>query len=121
MKRLLIIGLLLSGCSGTGMLANTEPLSKTERAGVITYNVLSAIDMLQTREIQSNPNFVELNNLIGDSDSEIVGYFVTKSILHYGITRIIPPKYRGIWLTASIVPSIYVVGHNKSIGVKMKF
>ena len=111
----------VSGCSGTGILANTQPLSTTEKNMVIAYNVVSAMDMLQTREIQSNPAFTELNPLIGDSDGEVIGFFVAKSILHYGITRILPEQYREAWLGMSIVPSIYAVGHNKSIGVSMKF
>lgn len=115
------LGIFLAGCSGTGILANTEPLSTTEKNMVIAYNVVSAMDMLQTREIQSNPAFTELNPLIGDSDSEVIGYFVAKSILHYGITKLLPEQYREAWLGISIVPSIVAVGHNKSIGVSMKF
>ena len=115
------LGIFVSGCSGTGILANTEPLSKGEKAGIIAYNLVSAVDMLQTREIQSNPAFTEMNHMIGDSDSEVIGYFVAKSILHYGVTRILPEQYREAWLGISIVPSIYAVGHNNSIGVKMKF
>ena len=112
--------LMLQGCSGTGF-QNTDPLSKTDRLGIVAYNLASTVDMLQTREIQSNPNYTEVNPLIGDSDTEIAGYFVAKSILHYGITRIIPEKYRTGWLTISIVPSIVAVGNNHSIGVDMKF
>ena len=111
----------VSGCSGTGILANTDPLSKGEKAGIIAYNVVSAMDMLQTMEIQSNPAFTEMNPLIGDSDGEVIGYFVAKSILHYGLTVLLPEQYREAWLGISIVPSIYAVGHNKSVGVKMKF
>jgi hypothetical protein len=111
----------LAGCSGTGMLANTAPLSTSEKNMVIAYNLVSAVDMLQTREIQSNPAFTEVNPLIGDSDSEVIGFFVAKSILHYSITRILPQEYRTGWLGISIVPSIIAIGHNKSIGVTMKF
>ena len=118
---LFVFFFILQGCSGTGMLANTQPLSKTEKAGVIAYNLVSTVDMLQTREIQSNPEFTEMNPLIGDSDTEIVGYFVAKSILHYGVTRILPEQYRTGWLTISIVPSILAVENNHSIGVNMKF
>ena len=118
---LFVFFFILQGCSGTGMLANTQPLSNGHKAGVVAYNVVSAIDMLQTREIQSNPEFTELNPLIGDSDSEIVGYFVAKSILHYGVTRILPEQYRTGWLSISIVPSILAIDNNHSIGVNMKF
>ena len=110
----------LQGCAGNP-LQHSAPLSKEHRAGVLAYNIVSAVDMLQTREIQSNPKYTEVNPLIGDSDTEIAGYFVAKSILHYGITRIIPEKYRTGWLTISIVPSIVAVGNNHSIGVDMKF
>ena len=118
---LFVFFFILQGCSGTGMLANTQPLSNGHKAGVVAYNVVSAIDMLQTREIQSNPRYTELNPLIGTSDSEIVGYFVAKSILHYGVTRILPEQYRTGWLTISIVPSIMAIDNNHSIGVNMKF
>ena len=114
------LGIFVSGCSGTGF-ANTDPLSRGDKVGIIAYNVVSAMDMLQTREIQSNPKFTELNPLIGDSDGEVIGFFVAKSILHYGVTRLLPEQYREAWLGISIVPGIYAVGHNKSIGVSMKF
>ena len=117
---LFVFLVVLSGCSGVGF-QNSAPLSKGHKAGVIAYNMVSAVDMLQTREIQTNPEFTELNPWIGDSDSEIVGYFVAKSILHYSITRILPEEYRTGWLSISIVPSIVAVGNNHSIGVDMKF
>ena len=117
---LFVFFFILQGCSGVGF-QNSAPLSKGHKAGVIAYTVVSAVDMLQTREIQSNPGFTEMNPLIGSSDSEIVGYFVAKSILHYGVTRILPEKYRTGWLSISIVPSILAVGNNHSIGVDMKF
>ena len=111
---------ILQGCSSS-IFQNSAPLSKGHKAGIVAYNVVSAVDMLQTREIQSNPEYTELNPLIGDSDSEIVGYFVAKSILHYGVTRILPEQYRTGWLSISIVPSILAVNNNHSIGVNMKF
>ena len=111
---------ILQGCSSS-IFQNSAPLSSGHRAGIVAYNVVSAVDMLQTREIQSNPKYTELNPLIGDSDSEIVGFFVAKSILHYGVTRILPEKYRTGWLSISIVPSIIAVENNHSIGVNMKF
>lgn len=111
---------ILSGCSSS-IFQNSAPLSRGHTAGIVAYNVVSAVDMLQTREIQSNPEFTEMNPLIGDSDSEIIGFFVAKSILHYSITRILPEEYRTGWLSISIVPSILAVENNHSIGVNMKF
>ena len=72
-------------------------------------------------EIQSNPGYRELNPLIGDSETEILGYFLGKSILHYGVTRILPEQYREAWLGISIVPIIGAVHNNHMIGVDMKF
>jgi len=117
---LFVFLVILQGCSSS-IFQNSAPLSKGERVGVIAYNVVSAVDYFQTREIQSNPRYRELNPLIGDSETEILGYFVGKSILHYGVTRILPEQYRTGWLSISIVPSIVAVGNNHSIGVNMKF
>ena len=111
---------ILQGCS-SGVFQNSAPLSKGERVGVIAYNVVSAVDYFQTREIQSNPGYRELNPLIGDSETEILGYFLGKSILHYGVTRILPEQYREAWLGISIVPIIGAVHNNHMIGVDMKF
>ena len=112
--------LMLQGCSGTGF-QNTDPLSKTDRLGIVAYNLASTVDMLQTREIQSNPEYTEMNPLIGDSDGEILAYFLAKSTLHYSITRILPKEYRPAWLTISIVPTLGAIHNNHSIGVDMKF
>ena len=117
---LFVFLVILSGCSSS-IFQNSAPLSKGERVGVIAYNVVSAVDYFQTREIQSNPRYRELNPLIGDSETEILGYFVGKSILHYGVTRILPEQYREAWLGISIVPIIGAVHNNHSIGVNMKF
>ena len=111
---------ILQGCAGNPF-ENSAPLSKGHKAGVVAYNIVSAVDMLQTREIQNNPEYTEMNPLIGDSDGEIVGFFVAKSILHYGVTRILPEKYRTGWLSISIVPSIIAVENNHRIGVDIKF
>ena len=111
---------ILQGCAGNPF-ENSAPLSKGHKAGVVAYNIVSAVDMLQTREIQNNPAYTEMNPLIGDSDGEIVGFFVAKSILHYGVTRILPEKYRTGWLSLSIVPSIVAVENNHRIGVDIKF
>ena len=111
---------ILQGCSGTGF-KNTDPLSKSDRLGIVAYNVASTIDMLQTREIQSNPAYTELNPLIGDTDGEILAYFLAKSTLHYSITRILPREYRPAWLGISIVPTLGAIHNNHTIGVNMKF
>ena len=117
---LFVFFFILQGCSGTGF-QNTDPLSNSDRLGIVAYNVASTVDMLQTREIQSNPAYTELNPLIGDSDGEILAYFLAKSTLHYSITRILPQEYRPAWLGISIVPTLGAIHNNHSIGVNMKF
>ena len=120
LSSLFVFLVILQGCSGTGF-KNTDPLSKTDRLGIVAYNLASTVDMLQTREIQSNPAYTEMNPLIGDSDGEILAYFLAKSTLHYSITRILPQEYRPAWLTISIVPTLGAIHNNHSIGVNMKF
>ena len=117
---LFVFLVILQGCSGTGF-KNTDPLSKSDRLGIVAYNLASTIDMLQTREIQSNPAYTEMNPLIGDSDGEILAYFLAKSTLHYSITRILPREYRPAWLGISIVPTLGAIHNNHTIGVNMKF
>ena len=111
---------ILQGCSGVGF-QNSAPLTKSDKIGIVAYNLASTVDMLQTREIQSNPAYTEMNPLIGDSDGEILAYFLAKSTLHYSITRLLPQEYRPAWLTISIVPTLGAIHNNHTIGVDMKF
>ena len=117
---LFVFFFVLQGCSGVGF-QNSAPLSKGDKIGIVAYNVASTVDYLQTREIQSNPAYTEMNPLIGDSDGEILAYFLAKSTLHYSITRILPEEYRPAWLGISIVPTLGAIHNNHSIGVDMKF
>ena len=75
-----------------------EPLTETDKAGIIAFNILQTIDMLQTLEIANNDNYYEKNKILGKHPNEfqVITYFIARGFAHYEATKMIPEKYRAI-------------------------
>ena len=100
-----------------------EPLTKTDKAGIIAFNVLQTIDMLQTLEIANNDNYYEKNKILGKHPNEfqVITYFIARGFAHYEATKMIPEKYRAIWHTYNIVYNYDVIRDNHNIGIRIGF
>ena len=79
-----------------------EPLTKTDKAGIIAFNVLQTIDMLQTLEIANNDNYYEKNKILGKhpSEAQVITYFIVRGFAHYEATKMIPVKYSCLLYTS---------------------
>ena len=82
-----------------------EDLTKTDKKGIVAFNILQGIDMLQTLEIANNDNFHEKNKILGKhpSETQVIAYFISRGFAHYHVTKMIPLKYRNIWHTYNVV------------------
>lgn len=100
-----------------------EPLSENDKKGIIAFNVLQTIDMLQTLEIANNDAYYEKNPILGKHPNEfhVVSYFVARGVAHYHATKMIPQKYRTIWHTYNIVYNYDVIKDNHEIGIRINF
>ena len=100
-----------------------EPLTKTDKAGIIAFNVLQTIDMLQTLEIANNDNYYEKNKILGKhpSEAQVITYFIVRGFAHYEATKMIPVKYRSLWHTYNVVYNYDVIRDNHNIGIRIDF
>ena len=100
-----------------------EPLTETDKKGIIAFNILQTIDMLQTLEIANNDNYYEKNKILGKHPNEfqVITYFIARGFAHYEATKMIPEKYRSIWHTYNVVYNYDVIRDNHSIGIRIGF
>ena len=100
-----------------------EPLTKQDKHGIIVFNVLQGIDMLQTLEIANNDDYYEKNPILGKHPNEfqVITYFIVRGFAHYEATKMIPLKYRNVWHTYNIVYNYDVIRDNHNIGIRIEF
>ena len=104
--------------------AMAEDLSKTEKAGALSFQVLNFIDMMQTIEIvQHGDLYYETNPILGKhpQQHEVITYFMIRGAVHYHITKWLPKKLRVPWLTVTVLPQIPIIEHNHNLGIRITF
>ena len=89
----------------------------------LAYQALHGIDWLQTKEVARNPDYVELNPIIGQNptQAEVDRYFLVTGLLHAGVTCSLSKENREIWLNSSIMFQSIVVLSNIRKGVQLKW
>lgn len=112
--------------AGLLMLMNpkAEPLTKKQKQAQAAYLFIHGLDWAQTRTIaKSDGEFIERNPILGrhPNTSQVDKYFLSTALLHAGITKTLPKKYRRFWLGASVAIEGGVVNHNIRMGVKFDF
>ena len=100
-----------------------EDLTETDKKGIVAFNILQGIDMLQTLEIANNDNYYEKNKILGrhPSEAQVIAYFISRGFAHYHATKMIPLKYRNIWHTYNVVYNYDVIRDNHDIGIRINF
>ena len=103
---------------------NAEPLTKEQKVMQGTYLGVHVIDWGQTRYIAKHPEeHRELNLILGShpSTEEVDAYFLSTALLHTGITKSLPDKYRKYWQMFTIGVEVGVVERNVRLGVGVAF
>jgi hypothetical protein len=97
--------------------------SKRDIALESAWITLNIIDWSQTRYISKHPEFYESNPILGrhPSISAVDTYFAAGTLLHIGVTHILPSKYRPYWQMITIMGSGACVINNNRIGVGLNF
>ena len=100
-----------------------EPLSEIDKKGIIVFNILQTIDMLQTLEIANNDNYYEKNKILGKhpSEAQVITYFISRGFAHYHVTKMIPEKYRNLWHGYNMVYNYDVIRKNHKLGIRINF
>jgi len=118
MKNLLFILLFISSS------AFADPWTTGDTGREATFQTLLAIDALQTRNIAAHPDqWYEQNNYLGSHPTigAVNRYFLVGSLLHFGVSKLLPEKYRAPFQYGTIAIEVGYVAHNYSIGISAKF
>ena len=116
-KLLLLLSLILFSST-----AISEELSKVEKVGELSFQVVNFIDMMQTLEIvQHGDLYYETNPILGKhpQQHEVITYFMLRGSFHYQITKWLPEKFRIPWLTITVLPQIPLIEHNHNLGIRI--
>lgn len=103
--------------------ANAEWTSDDTKRQAIFTGVL-ALDWAQTRYIAKHPdNHSEINVILGDhpSSGRVDGYFASSALIHFGISYILPDRYRRTWQNVSIAFETGMVIRNYKLGIGFSF
>ena len=101
-----------------------KELTKPQKLGELSFQLVNAIDMFQTLEIVEHGDlYYETNPILGKhpKNYEVVGYFITRGFLHYKITEWLPSKLRVPWLTITVLPQIPIIEHNHNLGIRISW
>ena len=117
MKKLLLLILILLSST-----AISEELSKGEKVGELSFQVVNFIDMMQTLEIvQHGDLYYETNPILGKhpQQHEVITYFMIRGATHYHVTKWLPKKFRIPWLTGTFFPQVPVIKQNHNLGIRI--
>ena len=117
MKLLPLILVLLVGCASVPF----EGWSKADTARQATVAALLAADWYQTRRIAADPNYVELNPILGEhpSSGSVDLYMLTCAVAHTVVSGMLKPgHWREAWQYTWIGAEAVTVGRNYKIGVR---
>ena len=111
MKILILVLIFLSSCAW----------NRTDKTIFATGMALKTIDCLQTIEIARNPDYYELNPIIGKHPSEekVIAYFALGGLAYYLVADWVPEKWRTGWLSFWVGASSVCVFHNYRVGIRI--
>lgn len=100
--------------------------SEADTRREVAYQALLTIDWRQTLDIADkcgHTTYYEQNPILGKcpSKSEVTAYFAAGALVHYGISRALPPKHRKWWQNVTLTLQAGTVAHNASIGLDVRF
>lgn len=82
-----------------------------------------AVDWAQTKEITRNPDYWELNKILGEHPSQnaVDCYFVGVALFHTGVSYLLPRPYRRYFQLLTIGFQSHAIYRNYSIGIRINF
>jgi hypothetical protein len=104
--------------------AHAAEWTQADTAREVTYQVIAAMDWMQTRTIAKHPKqWHEYNVVLGKHPSvdRVNAYFAATVLAHYYISKALPQDWREGWQSVSIGFEGAVVAHNIHVGIQMSF
>jgi len=115
---IVIIVLFVTGASELKAMEWTKENTQWESAYMVTH----IIDWGQTLEIAENPNFTEVNPILGSNPNrgDVNRYFLLTGIGHYLMSSYLD-EWRETWQKTTFFIQFSVVANNAMLGVKITF
>ena len=101
-----------------------DPWTKGDTIRESTWQVIHALDFMQTRQIARHPEtWRERNPFLGEHPSaeKVMVYFACGAVLHLGIAYLLPKDYREAFQYVTILFSAGVVATNFGVGLNFQF
>ena len=120
---MVLLGLLCGPFISTPVSAS-DPWTSGDVGRESVYQVLHAVDYLQTREIARHPEkYYERNPILGNHPSEgnVALYFAATSLLHLGVAYALPRGLREPFQYVTILIPAGMVAHNFGLGIKIQW
>jgi len=120
MKTIIILVALLLPASAPAF----DPWNTQDVALEVTWQLVHLIDWGQTRNIAAHPEkYREINPILGDHPSrqKVNLYMATGTLVHLGITHVLPKRCRPYFQGVTIGLSGACVLHNFNIGLQVRF
>jgi hypothetical protein len=120
----MIKSLLIVGALGAASAAQACEMPKLE----LGYLAAASADMATTLDISKHPGLYETNPILGahPSNRKVLAYFAATDLAHAGITCLmvnadVSRRTVTVWEAAGIGFELALVGHNYTLGLKMRF
>ncbi len=122
MNRIILIALIIVFSAPAASMSADE-WSDRDKFLELFSTALRAADWRQTVTISKNPDmyYEKINPILGrhPSTTDVNMWFLTTAIIHPIVTHYLPKKYRPWWQGLFIGMSLYCIGTNLTIGIKM--
>ena len=105
-------------------IAVAEPMTRTDNAWEIAYQVAQFVDWSQTRTIAQHPDrFMEYNPLLGRSPSigRVDSWMAAGMVSHYIVSRSLNRRWRRTFQVYTALGEVAVVGSNQQAGIWLSF
>ena len=108
------------------MCTNAQAWSEKDTYWEAAYLTTHLADWGQTLDIASQCEsgaFYETNPVMGKCPSaqKVSAYFIGTALLHYGVAKVLPRKYRRMFQAGTMVMELNYITNNASIGLNVKF
>lgn len=119
----IIVACILSVSTITSAYAGA-PFDRTDKKLLVAYSVFHVIDWGQTRTIAMHPeHWHEVNPILGAHPSigRVNAYFIATYAGNLLLARILPDKWRKLYLTGATMIEFGFAAHNASIGLHVSW
>jgi len=100
----------------------SAPMRPPDIQRELAWQGLHVVDIVQTLSVNDSEQLCELNPLLGRNpgDDSVLVFGGVMALVHYGVTKLLPVRYRPRWQWLSIGLKLGAVANNYYIGMQVE-